>query len=430
MIILNSEDVVQDLLEKRSHNYSDRIHLPIREPYGFSQDMIFRKHDDTWRAHRRVAQQGLRADAVKTFQSIQRRCSLDLIRELASTPHAYLHHFEKFSASVILSAVYDHEVTDDHDPMVENVTTMMALFSKLLLPQNSVLVQWFPFLKYTPTWLPWGWFNMESCRSSVQRTLNMPFEELEQKITSGEVSSSVALDAMERFRTTGKISDVDEVVKGACCSLFVAGFETTTSTLMVFLLAMLLYPNAQKRAQDEIDAVVGVDRLPYFEDKSALPFLEAIFRETLRWYPVVPLGIPHASTNGDLYRGYDIPAGALVIANIWALSRDSEKYPSPSEFRPERFLDANGNLTNDTVDFAFGFGRRVCVGRHFAVNSLWLAMARILAAFNIQRQRDESGKLIELKVEWVDGVTSMPKPFPCELTPKRQYDAGGRPTLT
>jgi len=102
MIVLNSEDVVQDLLEKRSHNYSDRIHLPIREPYGFSQDMIFRKHDDTWRAHRRVAQQGLRADAVKTFQSIQRRCSLDLIRELANTPRAYLHHFEKLFRCILV----------------------------------------------------------------------------------------------------------------------------------------------------------------------------------------------------------------------------------------------------------------------------------------------------------------------------------------
>jgi len=192
---------------------------------------------------------------------------------------------------------------------------------------------------------------------------------------------------------------------------------------MVFLLAMLLYPNAQKRAQDEIDAVVGVDRLPDFDDKPSLPFLEAIFRETLRWYPVVPLGIPHASTNSDIYRGYDIPAGALVIANIWALSRDPEKYPSPSYFKPERFLDGSGNLTNDTVDFAFGFGRRVCVGRHFAVNSLWLAMARVLASFSIERQRDKFGEPIEPKVEWVDGVTSMPKPFCCKLVPRKQYDA-------
>jgi len=186
---------------------------------------------------------------------------------------------------------------------------------------------------------------------------------------------------------------------------------------MCFTLAMVKNPRIWKRAQAEIDAVLGTDRLPEYEDRPSLPYVGAIVRETLRWKPVAPLGafsgtcvldvysnipegVPHAVISDDVYKGYHIPSGmfwtctqytcsdtrstgATVIPNHWyavdpsltvtggilttlfyrAMSRDETRYPNPEVFMPERFLDSEGMLNgDDPAHFAFGFGRRICPG--------------------------------------------------------------------
>lgn len=75
-----------------------------------------------------------------------------------------------------------------------------------------------------------------------------------------------------------------------CCPASSESTEQTASTLVIFILAMMLYPEVQERAWKEIDAVVGTERLPNFEDRLSLPYVEAVLRETLRWHPVFPLG--------------------------------------------------------------------------------------------------------------------------------------------
>jgi hypothetical protein len=120
---------------------------------------------------------------------------------------------------------------------------------------------------------------------------------------------------------------IRRVSLGLCLRIISLPLTQTTNTLLVFFLAMVLNPEVQAKAQAEIDRVVGKDRLPNFDDRPALPYLEAILRETLRWYPVVPFGlsttqrlisnysltmfagIPHATTASDIYNGYFIPKG-------------------------------------------------------------------------------------------------------------------------
>ncbi|KAG1785858.1 cytochrome P450, partial [Suillus plorans] len=138
----------------------------------------------------------------------------------------------------------------------------------------------------------------------------------------------------------------------------------TAATLMVFFLAMVLYPEVQKRAQAEIDSVVGKERLPTFEDRASLPYIEAVMRETWRWQPVAPLGVPHAASSDDVYDGYFIPKGAIITYNTWSdMFLPASRYPDASSFIPERFLNSDGALTNDDpAEYIFGLGRRVCPG--------------------------------------------------------------------
>ena len=80
---------------------------------------------------------------------------------------------------------------------------------------------------------------------------------------------------------------------------------------------MALFPEAQRKAQEEIDRVVGTDRLPTFEDRENLPYVDALVKEALRWHPVVPMGVPHVTTEDDIYEGYFIPKGSILLPNIW-----------------------------------------------------------------------------------------------------------------
>ncbi len=108
----------------------------------------------------------------------------------------------------------------------------------------------------------------------------------------------------------------EELIKDSAAVAYAAGADTSVSTLTTFFLAMTLHPEAQKRAQAELDVVVG-DRLPTFADKDSLPYVTAVMKEVLRWIPVLPMAVPHRAVNSDQYKGYFIPAGASVLGNTW-----------------------------------------------------------------------------------------------------------------
>ena len=146
---------------------------------------------------------------------------------------------------------------------------------------------------------------------------------------------------------------------------------------------MTMHPDVLKKAQAELDAIVGPDRLPDFGDQDALVYVHAIVKETLRWHPVLPLGIPHCTVADDELEGYFVPKGTVVLCNVWCVAvswsmllgvraqrsaaglrracmRDPTAYEDPEEFRPERFI-RDGKLdpsVRDPSAFVFGFGRR------------------------------------------------------------------------
>jgi len=150
------------------------------------------------------------------------------------------------------------------------------------------------------------------------------------------------------------------VIRAASAIAYVAGGETTASAIQTFFLAMVLYPDCVRKAQEELDVVVGRDRLPNFSDKHSLPYICAIVKEVLRWYPVLPLAIVHRLTEDDVFEGMFLPAGSLVIGNAWAILHDESVYKDPGTFNPDRFLK-DGELDPDIRPpevAAFGFGRR------------------------------------------------------------------------
>jgi cytochrome P450 len=194
---------------------------------------------------------------------------------------------------------------------------------------------------------------------------------------------------------------------------------------------MLLFPEAARLAQDELDRVCG-DRFPTLDDEPNLPYVRGCVKESLRWMPTDLLGIPHAVIRDDEYMGYTIPEGAGVMWNVWAIHMDPKRHPDPRRFDPARYIDdkqtaaeaANNPDAAKRDHFVFGAGRRVCQGMHIAERSLFLAIARMLWAFDFHMTRDAQGNEMKPNADdLTEGMLVCPKPFPARIVPRNSAKA-------
>ncbi|XP_066271771.1 cytochrome P450 2J4-like [Branchiostoma lanceolatum] len=166
--------------------------------------------------------------------------------------------------------------------------------------------------------------------------------------------------------------------------LFVAGSETTSTTLSWALLYMVLYPEVQQKVQQEIDSVVGRDTVLSIIHRSQLPYTEAVITEIMRIKPVAPLGLPRATSNDTNLFGYDIPEGTMVWPVLWSVLYDPVHYPEPDVFKPHRFLNENGQFVKDPTFIPFSTGRRICLGENLAKMELSLFFAHLLQHFTFK----------------------------------------------
>lgn len=196
-------------------------------------------------------------------------------------------------------------------------------------------------------------------------------------------------------------------------ALFGAGSDTTAVALQHAMMASACYPEEVAKVQAELDAVIGKDRAPSFDDEDSLPLLQAYVLEVLRWRPVTPMGFAHRANKDVLYKNYCIPKGAIVLGTHWAISRDPVAFPDPDSFLPSRWLDSSSGkptLRPDMRFFTYGFGRRVCPGQHVANRSLFINLALMFWAFNISAPKEGEGKRLNPDA-WTDAIASHPAPF-------------------
>ncbi|KAG5735110.1 O-methylsterigmatocystin oxidoreductase, partial [Termitomyces sp. T112] len=257
-----------------------------------------------------------------------------------------------------------------------------------------------------------------SQKGAIRKLHDYPFDNVKAELAAGTAKPAFAsheLQSLSLDEADNSSNILD--IKGVAGVMYCAGAETTWATLSVFFLAMVLHPECQKRAQQEIDSVVGPGRLPEFSDRESLPYVDCILQETLRWNPVVPSGIPHRSLEDDIYRGMFIPKGSLVIGNTRGMALDEKVYTDAQAFNPSRYLPLpEGN--HEPYPHPFGFGRRICPGRHLADASVWIAMASILATFDILKPIGSDGKEITPEVKFSTGITSQPSTFYCHIRPR------------
>ncbi|TFK40528.1 cytochrome P450 [Crucibulum laeve] len=416
-IVLSSMEDCIELFEKRAKIYSDRPETIMMGLMGWDFNVGLMPYSNEWRQHRKLFQQQFRPSASLKYRPIQMKKVHDMLRGILASPEDFRAHFRTLAAAVVMSAMYGYDIAPTNDYFTSLAEQAVAKLSDSILP-GAAVVNAIPMFRHLPAWFPGAAFKRYANEAKKLTTAMqvVPFKLVKERMAAGTADYTMVSGVLEDLHARGGPKDYEAVVQHVAATAYAAGADTTVSSIGTMFYALSTHPEVQKKAQNEIDTIVGPHRLPTFEDRSSLPYTEAIFREILRWRPVLPLGVYHGTSEDDVYKGYFIPKGTTVIPNAWALGHNEATYPQPELFNPERFFDKDGKLNSDDVGFVFGFGRRICPGRHMASTTVWLALVSILATFDLKRAKDAAGNEIPISGEYTDGLVSHPLNHECSIT--------------
>ncbi|XP_018424946.1 PREDICTED: cytochrome P450 2G1-like [Nanorana parkeri] len=191
-------------------------------------------------------------------------------------------------------------------------------------------------------------------------------------------------------------------------NLFVAGSDTVSSTLRHGFLVLLKYPDIQAKIQKEIHKVIGGNRTPSIDDRTKMPYTDAVIHEIQRFCDVAPMGLPHAVTRDTEFRGHTIPKGTDVYPLLCSVLRDPKHYATPNKFNPGHFLDENGCLKKNEAFMPFSAGKRVCLGEGLARMELFIFLTSVLQSFTLSSEMTFTEEDINPKMT---GFGCQPTPY-------------------
>ncbi|KAE8133812.1 cytochrome P450 [Aspergillus pseudotamarii] len=369
IIILGSHRIARDLLDKRGSLYSTHIQSVYVNKYiAKGLQPVFMEYGPEWKLHRRLHTTFLSPQFTRACQALLDTQSKKTLHRLLST-NDFGSCFHHYVSNVMFNLAYGKDVDEENksdqehmDKMFESLTSATSVM--------TFLVDIFPILDRLPKLFSRWKANGERSHNNVKNAFIKCIQSALQQDTWNWSKEAFSRKESKDFSLEQLAFSIGEV--------YIAGSHTTDSTLRIAVMASLLYPDAMRQAQRELDQVVGSQRLPSFEDQDKLPYVNAFISEVLRWRPMAPVGGPRTLSEDDEYMGYFLPAGATIIANQWEMDMDESIFEDAPSFKPERWIQ-----NPDLPLSAFGFGRRICPGQYFARSSLFIAIARMLWAYDI-----------------------------------------------
>ncbi|KAI2604143.1 cytochrome P450 [Hypoxylon fragiforme] len=414
MIVLNSQKAANELLDKRGANYQDRPRFVLFDVMGWGLTLTFLPYGPRFRLHRSVLQTGFTKTAITNYRPIQEDEARQAVSRILARPNTWDLSIRRFASAIVLRIGFGVIVRSDDDPYIKIAADANMATGGGGNP-GTALVDYFPPFRYIPEFLnfskslqharKWGW--------AIQNLHDIPFAAIKKEFDEGTANPSFAYSLLTKYRENEENGIPNQLtlqdIQGASGAVFIAGSNTTFATTTVAILNMMLNPEIFHKARAEIDRVVGTERLPTLDDRPHLRYIDYLVEETSRWRPLSPIGIPHRSLEDDVYNGMFIPKGTLVYYNTYAMSRDLSVYKDPERFNPDRYIPKqDGGDEEPFLVGPFGFGRRVCVGRHLAQASVWILMATLIATTDISQPVGPDGVPIEQTITFSTGLSSHP----------------------
>lgn len=351
--------------------------------YG-GNNITFTPYGPEWRMLRKVSVSGLLGPAaLDTVYDLRRQCLHKTILHLQENTGYPINIGEQMflmALSMIKSMLWGEQVMDTkwaNDEVLELRTQVTNAFYLLLTPNVS---DFFPQLARFD--LQGVVAKMRGIAKSLDAMLVDVIDERHKKMDGG---CKDFLQFLLQFKDRGDATTslTMDQLKALLMDMIFGGTETASNTVEFAMLELAKKPEVAKKAQQELEAVVGGGNQVEESHIQQMPYLKAIMKETLRLHPVVPLLVPRCPIRSCIVGGYTIPKGSMVFVNVWSIHRDPLLWEEPLEFKPERFMDKNCEFSGNDFSFLpFGSGRRICVGAALAERIVMLSLASLLHHFD------------------------------------------------
>ncbi|KIK00846.1 hypothetical protein K443DRAFT_678870 [Laccaria amethystina LaAM-08-1] len=426
IIVLNSPTIVKEVIDIRSASSSNR-------PKSILADMITPHNmnmgtghlaNTTWKSMRKATAQLLNAESIRRLGYFQKAESCQLMWELAHMPENWYSHLRRYTTSYALGIIYGKRGPTLSSPDVVDFMDVHPKFINALEIGTMPPVDLFPIL----TLVPERWANWKKIVKNIRHLHETLYDRLlstvEKRMANGN-GTGVFLEQMITKAQQYGLTTRDHILHTG--GVLLEGSDTCSASMQNAVYCLINFPHVLKKAQEEIDRVVGKERAPDWADLPNLPYVLAFIEEVHRYRPIGPMGLPHSMVEDEVINGVLYPKDSVIFINLWAMFHDERYFDRPEEFLPERFLKHPFGVRPDVEDdparrpnMLFGGGRRVCPGLAFAKTSLEINIANMIWGFDFAPAKDPvNGKEIRPSLDdHTTGVTATPKEYPVRITPR------------
>ncbi|CAH9095755.1 unnamed protein product [Cuscuta epithymum] len=420
VVVAASASVAAQFLKAHDANFSSRPPNSGAKHIAYNyQDLVFAPYGPRWRMLRKICSVHLfSAKALDDFCHVRQEEVGVLTRALASagkSPAKLDQLLNVCTTNALSRVMIGRKVFPDHTTNRGGKSDPKADEFKSMVVEMMMLAGVFNVGDFIPAveWLDLQGIagKMKKLHARLDAFLNTIVEE--HKMNGVKTSRDVDFLSTLMSLTADAVDDqgaklTHTEIKALLLNLFTAGTDTSSSTVEWAIAELLRNPKILKQAQEELDRVIGPDRVVKESDLAQLPFLQAIVKETFRLHPSTPLSLPRMAAQSCEINGYFVPKGATLLVNVWAIARDPDAWTDPLEFIPARFLPGgekpNADVRgNDFEVIPFGAGRRICSGMSLGLRMVQLLVATLVHAFDWELPNGQSAE--KLNMEEAYGLT-------------------------
>ncbi|XP_056376381.1 cytochrome P450 2C23-like [Hyla sarda] len=415
MLILNGYDVLREAYMEKGEVFSDRPSLAIPEMVFKGHGVIF-TNGERWKQMRRFTISTLRNFGMGKRSLEERvqeeaRCLGEEFQKRSGTFFDPTFLLSLAVSNVVCSIVFEERYDYEDKDFLDLLALMNETFQMVTAPWAQMFDLAPNLLKHLPGPHVRLFKNFDKLRKHAMEKVKAHEETLDENCPRDYIDCFLIKMNQEKGNSTTEFNY--ENLISNLIQMFLAATETTSTSLRYAIIILLKYPDITKKMQEEIHQVIGNSRCPSIEDRIKMPYTDAVIHEIQRFTDITPLGVPRATNQDTVLRGYHIPKGVTVFPMITSVLKDPRFFKNPKLFDPTHFLDEQGKLKKTEAFIPFSIGKRVCLGEGLARMEIFLFLTYLLQKFNLKCDKDPE----DIDVSPIPhSGTYVPKPYQISVT--------------